>query len=242
MPRPEKVRAVAEIKERLESAQAVFLAEYAGLSVKEQQQLRRTLRAASGQFRIVKMTLARRAAVELGHEGLVEMLTGPTGLTFADGDAAATAKALRDFANDHTKMIIKGGLFSGEILPPERVHQLADLEPRDVLLARVAGAFQAPMAKMAGLLAAMPRNLASMIQQLIEKRDEPAAAPAGVADAAEAQAVEPAVEGESEAPGPGEAEPTDPAPAETAPAEDSAEPAAIPADEKDETAVEAEEE
>jgi len=239
MPRPEKVRAVAEIKERLESAQAVFLAEYAGLSVKEQQQLRRTLRAASGQFRIVKMTLARRAAVELGHEGLVEMLTGPTGLTFADGDAAATAKALRDFANDHTKMIIKGGLFSGEILPPERVHQLADLEPRDVLLARVAGAFQAPMAKMAGLLAAMPRNLASMIQQLIEKRDEPAAAPAGVADAAEAQAVEPAMEGESE---PIDPEPTDPEPAETASAEDSAEPAAIPADEKDETAVEAEEE
>jgi len=107
MPRPEKVQAVAEIKERLESAQAVFLAEYSGLSVGEQQILRRGVRATEGQFKVVKMTLARLAAQELGHDDLVEMLSGPTGLTFADNDAAATAKALRDFATDHAALTIK---------------------------------------------------------------------------------------------------------------------------------------
>ena len=110
MPRPEKVQVVAEIKERMETAQAVFLAEYAGLSVNEQQQMRRALRAADGQFQVVKMTLAKLAAAELGHDDLAELLSGPTGLTFADGDAAATAKALADFAKEHSQLIIKGAL------------------------------------------------------------------------------------------------------------------------------------
>ena len=93
MPRPEKVQAVADIKDKFESAQAVFLAEYAGLSVKEQQEMRRALRATDSQFKVVKMTLAKLAAEELGHSDLAEMLSGPTGLTFANNDAAATAKA-----------------------------------------------------------------------------------------------------------------------------------------------------
>jgi large subunit ribosomal protein L10 len=193
MPRPEKVQAVAEIKERLESAQAVFLAEYSGLSVKEQQELRRGLRASEAQFKIVKMTLARRAADELGHDELDALLTGPTGLAFADGDAAAAAKVLSDFAAEHARLVIKGGLLAGELLSPERVSELAELEPRDVLLARLAGAFQAPLAAMASLLAAMPRNLATMVQQVIDKlpdeapaADEAAEMPAAATDEAPA--------------------------------------------------------
>jgi len=180
MPRPEKVRAVAEIKERLDEAQAVFLAEYAGLSVKEQQSLRRELRANEAEFKVVKMTLARRAAAELDIDSLDEMLLGPTGLTFADGDPVGAARALRDFAKGHEVFLVKGGLLGREFLSPERVNQLADLEPRDVLLAKVAGAFQAPLAKAAGLFAALPRNTASAIQQLIEKleKDAPPAASA----------------------------------------------------------------
>ena len=154
MPRPEKVQAVADIKERLENAQAVFLAEYAGLSVNEQQEMRRALRATEGQFKVVKMTLARLAAEELGHTDLVELLSGPTGLTFADHDAAATAKALRDFAKDHASLTIKGALLSGEVIPPEKVSELADLPSREVLLSQIAGAFEAPMVKLAGLLGA----------------------------------------------------------------------------------------
>src|SRR3989304_6280606 len=161
MPRPEKVQAVADITERMSAAQAVFATEYAGLSVKEQQQLRRALRAADSEFRVYKMTLARIAASDLGRTEALELLVGPTGLTFAEGDAAAVAKVLRDFAKDHAKLIIKGALFGTE-----------------VLLAKIAGALQAPMAAMAGLLAALPRNLATMIQQLIDKTPTAGEAPA----------------------------------------------------------------
>ncbi|HUG75523.1 MAG TPA: 50S ribosomal protein L10 [Acidimicrobiia bacterium] len=213
MARPEKVEAVAEIKERFAGAEAVFVAEYAGLSVGEQQKLRRGLRAAEGEFKVVKMTLARRAVSELGHDDLLEMLVGPTGLAFASGDAAAAAKALRDFSRDHQRLVIKGGLLGSEVLPPERVTELADIEPREVLLAKIAGAFQAPMATMAGLLAAMPRALATMVQQLIDRApeapeeqptaDEPAAeeAPAAEAETEVAPVAEAAAESAADADG-----------------------------------------
>lgn len=193
MPRPEKVQAVAEIKNRLDEAQAVFLAEYAGLSVKEQQNLRRELRANEAEFKVVKMTLARRAAAELDIDSLDELLLGPTGLAFADGDPVGAARALRDFAKGHEVFLVKGGLLGREFLSAERVGQLADMEPRDVLLAKIAGAFQAPLAKAAGLLAALPRTTASAIQQLIEKLEqaapsEPAAEGAPEADEAVAEA------------------------------------------------------
>jgi large subunit ribosomal protein L10 len=172
MARAEKVEAVAEIKERMARAQAVFLAEYAGLSVKDQQLLRRNLRKSGAEFKVVKMTLARLAAAELELSGVDEMLLGPTGLTFADADAVTAAKALRDFAKDHEVFSIKGGLLGSDVLTPERVSALAEIEPRDVLLARMAGAVQAPLAKMAGLLQALPRSLASALQQLVDKRSD----------------------------------------------------------------------
>ncbi len=171
MPRPEKVQAVADIKERLDGAQAVFVTEYAGLSVKEQQVLRRQLKANGAEMKVVKMTLARLAAADMTDE-LNDLLFGPTALTFADGDPAAAAKALKAFAKDHDVMIIKGGVLGAEFLSPERVSQLADLDPREVLLARIAGAFAAPMAQMAGLLGALPRNAATVFQQLLEKKEE----------------------------------------------------------------------
>ncbi len=187
MPRPEKVQAVADIRERFERAQAVFVAEYAGLSVKEQQELRRGLRAAGGEFRVVKMTLARRAAEELGRSGLDELLAGPAGLAYAYDDPTAAARLLRDFARDHTRLLVKGALFGSEVLAPERVAALADLEPRPVLLARVAGALQAPMARMAGLLAALPRGMVTALSGLIDKKPAPETAPEA-APAPEAQA------------------------------------------------------
>ena len=171
MPRPEKVQAVVDIKQRLDGAQAVFVTEYAGLSVKEQQVLRRQLKASGAEMKVVKMTLARLAAADMTDE-LHDLLFGPTALTFADGDPAAAAKALKAFAKDHDVMIIKGGVLGAEFLSPERVSQLADLDPREVLLARIAGAFAAPMAQMAGLLAALPRNAATVFQQLLEKKEE----------------------------------------------------------------------
>lgn len=178
MPRPEKVQAVTEIRERLSSAEAVFVAEYAGLSVTEQQRLRRGLKAVAGEFKVVKLTLARRAASELGHDGLIDMLVGPTGLAFASGDAAATAKVLRDFARDGGRLVIKGALLGSEVIAPERVSQLADLEPREVLLAKVASVLQSPMTTMAGLLTALPRAVATMVRQLAERAPEAPTKPA----------------------------------------------------------------
>lgn len=230
MPRPEKVQAVADIKERLEGSSAVFMAEYAGLSVKEQRALRRALSDADGDFKVYKMTLARIAATELGREEMLELLVGPTGLTFARGDAAATAKALRDFSKDHARLVIKGALLGNEVLTPERVVSLADLEPRDVLLAKIAGALQAPMAAMAGLMAAMPRNLASMIKQLIDK--SPPAAEAA-APAAEVAAPETDEESATEAAGADDAA----APEAAAPVADEEPPTVAAA--TDETAAEA---
>jgi large subunit ribosomal protein L10 len=195
MPRPQKVQAVADIRERIERAQAVFVAEYAGLSVKEQQELRRGLRAAGGEFRVVKMTLARRAAEEMGRSGLDDLLAGPAGLAYAYDDPAAAARLLRDFARDHARLLVKGALFGSEVLPPERVAALADLEPRPVLLARVAGVLQAPVARMAGLLAALPRGMATALSGLVDKKPAPAAAP----EAAPVPEAAPAAEAAAEA-------------------------------------------
>ena len=178
MPRPDKVAAVSEIKDRLAGAQAVFLAEYAGLSVKAQQALRRSLKAQGAEFQVVKMTLARRAADELDLAELDAMLVGPTGLTFADGDAVAAAKVLKDFAAANDVFTIKGGLLGTTLLTPERIRQLADIEPRDVLLSKLAGLFKAPTAAMAGLLAALPRGAATVLQALLDRKaaEEPAPA------------------------------------------------------------------
>ncbi len=188
MPRPEKVQAVAEIKERLEEAHAVFLAEYAGLSVKDQQALRRELRANDAEFKVVKMTLARRAADGLDIAEFDELLIGPTGIAFADGDPVGAAKALKEFAKTHEVFTIKGGLLGSDFLTAERISELADIEPREVLLAKLAGAMKAPMANLAGLLAALPRNTASVLKQLLEKKEAGAVVAAAEEIVAEAAA------------------------------------------------------
>ncbi len=231
MPRPEKVQAVADIKERIENAQAVFLAEYAGLSVAQQQTLRRELKANGAEFKVIKMTLARLAAAELDIDTLDEHLLGPTGMAIADGDAVAAAKVLKDFAKANEVFQIKGGLLGLDYLSPERVSELADIEPREVLLAKIAGLFAAPMGNVLGLFESLQRDVVGLTQALVEKREasgevaEPAAEPEAAAevesDADDAPAEpEAAAEGEPEA-AEDEAPAEDAAPAaDEAPAED----------------------
>jgi large subunit ribosomal protein L10 len=211
MPRPEKVAAVAEVKERIERAQAVFLAEYAGLSVKAQQELRRGLRAEGAEFRVLKMTLARRAAGELELEALDDLLVGPTGITFADGDPVSAAKVLKDFAAAHEVFAIKGGLLGRDILTSDRVKALAEIAPREVLLAQLAGAFKAPLTAMAGLLGALPRGAVTAMQQLLEKKQAaaPVAAEAPVSEAAVGETAAPADDEAPEADSVSDAEPED---------------------------------
>jgi large subunit ribosomal protein L10 len=172
MPRPEKVQAVADIKERIEDARAVFVTEFRGLSVKQLSQLRRNLRDTGADYKVVKMTLARRATDELGIEGISEHLVGPTGLTFATEDAVATAKALRDAGKENERLVIKAGILQGgQVILPEQISKLADIEPREVLLSKIAGAAKAPMVQLASLVGSFTRNAATMFSQLLEKKE-----------------------------------------------------------------------
>lgn len=171
MARPEKVQAVKDIREGLESAEAVFLTEYRGLSVQAVQELRRALRAADSEYKVVKMTLAKLAAGAAGMEGLDEYLAGPTALAFAKSDPVATAKALKDFSNDHEVFVLKAGYLSGDILTPEEVSRLAEIEPLEVLLAKIAGGAKAPLFKAAGMFASFTRDAASMFSQLMDRKE-----------------------------------------------------------------------
>ena len=183
-PRPEKVAVVEEVRAKLEAADAAVLTEYRGLNVSATADLRRALREAGGEYKIYKNTLVRFAARDLGLE-IDDLLTGPTAIAFIDGDPVAVAKALKDFAKTNPALVIKGGLLGEKTLSEADVKALADVEPREVLLARIAGAFAAPMQQFAGLLEALPRNFAYGLKALIDQGGAPGApadAPAAPAD------------------------------------------------------------
>ncbi len=169
-PRQEKVAVVAEIREKLNAADAAIITEYRGMSVAALAQLRRTLRQSGAEYKVYKNTLARFAAREAGIDGLEPLLVGPTGITFVNGDVAAAAKALRDAAKLNPLLVIKGGSLGANTLSAKDIEALADLPPRDVLLAQIAGAFQAPLVKTAGLLQALPRNFAYGLKALIDQK------------------------------------------------------------------------
>jgi large subunit ribosomal protein L10 len=185
MPRPEKVQAVAEIKEQIEGARAVYLTEFRGLTVAQLQTLRRALRETGADYKVVKMTLAKLATDELGIEGISEHLVGPTALTFAHDDAVATAKALKDASNENENLVLKAGIMAGDILLPEQVSKLAEIEPREVLLAKIAGGAKAPLFKAAGMFASFNRNAANMFSQLLDKKESGESVGAAAPDTAE---------------------------------------------------------
>lgn len=194
-PREDKVAIVTEVKERLEQSSAVVVTEYRGLTVKALAELRTALRPAGGSYKVYKNTLVRRAADDAGID-LEGHLTGPTALAFTEqtpegepGDVVTVAKVLKDFAKANPDMVIKGGLFDGAPIDAEGINALAEVEPREVLLAKLAGLMAAPMQQFAGLLQAVPRDFAYGLQALIEKGgagDAPAAAESEAAPAEEA--------------------------------------------------------
>ena len=170
-PRAEKVAVVEEITAKLNSAEAVFITEYRGMSVGQLAALRRQLKPAGGEYKVYKNTLARFAAQNAGLDSLADILVGPSGMTFASGDIAATAKALRDAAKANPLLIIKGGAMGSTVLSAKDVEALAELPSRETLLAMFAGALQAPLVKTAGLLQALPRNFAYGIKALIDQKE-----------------------------------------------------------------------
>src|SRR5688500_11689270 len=138
MARPEKEASVADITERFNDADAALLTEYRGLKVSEIAEVRNSLRDSDTDYKVLKNTLARIAVREVGLEELVEMLTGPTAIAFIKGDAAAAAKALDDASKKFPVLTIKGGVLDGKVITAEQAQQLAKLEPRDVLLSKIA--------------------------------------------------------------------------------------------------------
>jgi large subunit ribosomal protein L10 len=220
--RAHKVEVVAEVKTRIGEATASIVSEYRGLTTTELAELRESLSAVGGDYRIFKNTLVRLAIDGGDYQPLSEYLSGPSALTFVQGDISAVAKALRDFSRANPLLVIKGGLADGSLLSSGDLAALADLPPREVLLARLAGALAAPMQQMAGLLQALPRNMAYGISALIEQRQ----ADGETLPAEEAPPTEEAPSTE-EAAAPVEAE-ADVAPAEAPPVEAAAEAEAAP--------------
>jgi large subunit ribosomal protein L10 len=169
MARPDKVAAVAEIAEKFQEASASVVTEYRGLTMAQLTTLRRSL-GDGATYRIAKNTLVKRAAEDAGIAGIDEMLVGPTAITFITGEPVDAAKALREFARTNQGLVIKGGFMEGRPLTVAEVNRLAELESREVLLSKAAGAMKATMAKAAGLFAAPASQVARLAQALADKR------------------------------------------------------------------------
>ncbi|MFT3875637.1 MAG: 50S ribosomal protein L10 [Propioniciclava sp.] len=166
MARPDKAAAVEELKEAFSASNAAVLTEYRGLTVKSIKDLRRAL-GEDATYAVAKNTLTQIAAREAGIEGLDEQLSGPTAIAFINGDVAAVAKGLRNFAKDNPLLVIKGGVMDGRVLGADEVKKLADLESREVLLAKLAGALQANLSQAVYLIAA-PLSQAARVLGALE--------------------------------------------------------------------------
>jgi large subunit ribosomal protein L10 len=167
MARSDKVAAVAELANRFSSSAGVVLTEYRGLSVKALKDLRRSL-GHDASYSVSKNTLTTIAAREAGVDGIEQHLVGPTAIAFIDGDPVVVAKGLRDFARTNPQLVIKGGVLDGKFMTPDEVRKLADLESRDVLLAKVAGAMQGVLQQAISLVAA-PLSQAARLFAALEK-------------------------------------------------------------------------
>jgi len=170
--REQKAQVIDEVAGAIKEADAVFAVDYRGISVPQAAELRTTLRAADATFRVVKNTLSERAADQAGAAGLKELLQGPTAMTFVRGDAAAAAKALRDFrrGTGGTLLEFKGGWMNGAALTPDDVDAIAQLPSRDVLNARLVGMVAAPLTGLAGALGNLVGGLARTLQAVADQK------------------------------------------------------------------------
>lgn len=178
MAKPEKVSAVAEITEQFKGSTAAVITEYRGLTVGNITTLRRAL-GEGATYSVAKNTLVKRAAAEAGVEGLDDLFVGPTAIAFIKGEPVDAAKALKNFAKDNKALIIKGGYMDGAALSVDEVNKIADLESREILLAKLAGAMKGNLAKAAGLFNAPASQVARLAAALQEKK----AAEGGAAEA-----------------------------------------------------------
>jgi len=200
----EKIAAVAELADNFRESNGAVLTEYRGLTVKQLQELRRSL-GEDVHYAVAKNTLTKIAAKDAGVELDNELLVGPTAIAFIKGDPVLAAKSLRDFAKTNTPLIIKGGFLDGKILSAEEINKLADLESREVLLAKLAGGMKASLSGAASLFAAPLSQAARVLGALQAKAESDpsilAAGPEPVAAAAEeAPVADEATDSPAEAP------------------------------------------
>ena len=200
MARPDKAAAVAEVVDSFNNAAGAVLTEYRGLTVKQLQDLRRSLGEIAN-YAVVKNTLAKLAAGEVGIEGFDHLLTGPTAIAFINGDVVEAAKGLRDFAKANPALVIKGGVLDGGLLDAKEVAKLADLESREVLLGKLAGAMLASLSQAVSLLNAPISQAARLAGALQAKAEQDpsilaggAGTPAPAEEAPEAADATPAAE------------------------------------------------
>jgi large subunit ribosomal protein L10 len=201
MARPDKANAVAELTEDFRTSSAAVLTEYRGLTVAELKELRRSL-GSDTSYAVVKNTLTKIAAKEAGVSAFDSLLQGPSAIAFVKGDPVEAAKGLRDFAKAHPFLVIKGGVLDGKAMSPDEIRQLADLESREVLLAKLAGAMQASLQNAVSLFAAPLSQAARVIDALRAKAEaDPSVLRGGAGTPAPTPEVEaePAAEPESAA-------------------------------------------
>lgn len=179
MARTDKAAVLENLEAGFRESNAALLTEYRGLTVAQLKQLRRSL-AGQAEYAVVKNTLTKIAAKRAGVEGLDDLLEGPSAIAFVQGDAIAVAKSLKAFSKEFPLLVIKGGIFDGKVLTADDIKKLADLESREVLLAKLAGAMQASLAKAAALFQAPLSKTARTVEAL---RSAAAANPSLIAGA-----------------------------------------------------------
>jgi large subunit ribosomal protein L10 len=176
MPTEAKRAAIDALAKSVQSSQAIFITEFRGLKVSQSTAVRRAIRASGGEMKVAKNTLMRIALKESGQVTADEIDSGPNAYVFAYGDAAATAKALRDFSKEkgNEALVIKGGILGGKILNREQVHALADLPPREVLLATLLGVLNGPIRSLVTVMSGPVRGLATVLSKIAEEKEKAA--------------------------------------------------------------------
>ena len=197
MARPDKAAAVAELTDSFREASAAVLTEYRGLTVAQLKELRRSL-AGNATYAVVKNTLTKIAAREAGVQALDDLLEGPSAIAFVTGDPVTVAKSLRDFGRNHPMLVVKGGVLDGKPLSADEIRKLADLESREVLLAKLAGAMKASLSQAVYLLNAPLAQAARVLGALEQKAQADPSVLAGGAGSP-APAAEPPVADETPA-------------------------------------------
>ena len=169
MPKAEKIERVGELKERIEGSDALLLTEYRGLTVSDITELRRSLAEGGARFAVVKNTLMQRAAADASIDELEALLEGPTAVTFVSGDPVAAAKKVVEAAKKFPALILKGAYMDGRVLSADEARSLADLDPREVMLSKVAGMLKSEMSRAAAMFVAAQSRFLSLLEAYKEK-------------------------------------------------------------------------